>query len=96
MVVLRGARRRAEQPQAEDVVGVCDTRMSQRSTAALLSPSQGHHALSRVHCLIVLLSPYCLAVLFLQGFSPPRGAAPVRKPHPLTVPVHLGGRWRSF
>lgn len=49
------------QPQAQDVVG----------PAALLTPSQGHRVLSRVYCVVVLLSPYCLPVLLSQGVFPP-------------------------
>lgn len=67
--VLLGARRRAEQLQAEDVVNACGTNVSKRSTAALLTPScteQG--ALS--HCLIVTLLS-CCAVL-TGFFLPPR------------------------
>lgn len=36
--VLLGARGRAEQLQAEDVVNACGTNVSQRTTAALLTP----------------------------------------------------------
>lgn len=59
------------QLQTEDVVGLCGTLVSQRSTAALLTPSRRHPAPSRMHCLIVLLSPYCLAALFALDFFLP-------------------------
>lgn len=56
-MVLPGAWVTAEQLQAEDVVGVCGTSVSQHSSAALHTPSPGHRALSRVHCFVALLSP---------------------------------------
>lgn len=68
-MVLPGAWVTAGQLQAEDVVGACGTSVSQHSSAALHTPSPGHHALSRVHCFVALLSLYCLAVLLSEGFS---------------------------
>lgn len=70
-MVLPGAWVTAEQLLAEDVVSACSTDLSvsQHSSASLHTPSPGHHALSRVHCFVALLSLYCLAVLLSEGFS---------------------------
>lgn len=60
-----GAQGRAEQLQAEDVVGACGTSVNQRSTAALLAMSQGtsHGAgclvsLSYCHLIVLLCSSH--------------------------------------